>query len=373
MKRLFSILIITTFVLALAPTFLAQAETITFSDVDATTTRGQAIYKLVKAGVVLGYPDGTFRPDAEITRAELCKIVNLIFGYTEKEENDPGFSDVTGDWYYDYVMAAKKAGYVKGYEDGTFRPDNKITREETATILTRVANVYDLGFTVVISDPVSDWAMPYVQKVVTNYLMPIEEGDTFRATQNATRAEFCEAFASFAKEVAPEGTKPEDTKPEDKDPTTQKPIEDKDNGGFTGNTGEIVGGGDTGNGDTGNGDTETEDPPVEDDDYATINSDIITKLNTAKTDLEYASFDTDAQIEIATYVYGCVTDALSNHVYVEEVDIERLKYLYSYEISQVSLIVSGMSDQDKSDFERAAFRELSLDTIQWIRDLGIAI
>ncbi len=367
MKRLLSILIITTFVLAFAPTFLAQAETITFSDVDATTTRGQAIYKLVKAGVVLGYPDGTFRPDAEITRAELCKIVNLIFGYTEKEENDPGFTDVTGDWYYDYVMVAKKAGYVKGYEDGTFRPDNKITREETATILTRVANVYDLGFTVVISDPVSDWAMPYVQKVVTNYLMPIEEGDTFRATQNTTRAEFCEAFATFAKDVAPENTKPEDTKPEDKDPTTQKPIEDDYNGGFTGNTGDIVGGGNF------EGSGEIEDPPVEDDDYATINSEIIANLNTAKNDLEYAVFDTETQIEIANYVYGCVTDALDNHVYIEAVDIEYLKSLYSYEIGQVSLIISGMTEQEKSDFERVALIELSTGTLQWIRDLGIDI
>lgn len=369
MKRLLAILIITTFVLTLAPTFLAQAETITFSDVDATTTRGQAIYKLVKAGVVLGYPDGTFRPDAEITRAELCKIVNLIFGYTEKEENDPGFSDVTGDWYYDYVMAAKKAGYVKGYDDGTFRPDNKITREETATILTRVANVYDLGFTVVISDPVSDWAMPYVQKVVTNYLMPIEAGDTFRATQNATRAEFCEAFASFAKEVAPEDTKPEDNKPEEKDPTTQKPIEDKDNGGFTGNTGEIVGGGDT---EIGDSDVEDDEPPVEED-FAIMNSEIITNLTAAKTDLEYAVFDTDAQIEIVGYVYGCVVDALDNHVYIEEVDVERLKSLYSYEIEQVGLIISGMTDQEKSDFERTALVELSGATLQWIRDLGIDI
>lgn len=384
MKRLLAILISTTLILPFTLTFFAHAETVTFKDVDATTTRGAAIYKLVKSGVLVGYPDGTFRPDAEITRAELCKVVNLIFGYTEIEENDLGFSDVKADdWFYEYVLVAKKAGYVKGYEDGTFRPENKITREETATILTRVANVYDLGITIKITDPVSDWAMPYVQMVLSNFLMPIEEGDTFRATENATRAEFCEAFSTFAKEVE---QKPDEQKPNDNKDEEQKPpvIDDeKENGGFTGNTGEIVGGGDDSGNDNNNGDNNNgnnngdnnvdEEQPPEELDYATINADIISKLEVAKFDLENAVFDTNMQDYIQQVALDCIIDVLDNHVGNTVVDEAYIRSTYSSQIAEVSGIVNGMSDEDRGDFEDVAIVQLSGPTILWLRDIGFSI
>ncbi|MBR4030644.1 MAG: S-layer homology domain-containing protein [Clostridia bacterium] len=376
MKRFLAILISATLILTFTLTFFAQAETVKFTDVDETTTRGAAIYKLVKSGVLVGYPDGTFRPDAEITRAELCKVVNLIFGYTEIDEGDLGFSDVKADdWFYQYVLAAKKAGYVKGYEDGTFRPENKITREETATILTRVANVYDLGITIKITDPVSDWAMPYVQMVLSNFLMPIEEGDTFRATENATRAEFCEAFSTFAKEVE---QKPDEQKPDDNKDEEQKPpvIDDeKENGGFTGNTGEIVGGGD-GNDDTNTGEdnnTDIEEQPPEEPDYATVNAEIISKLEIAKIDLENAIFDTNMQDYIQQVALDCVTDVLNNYVYTEIVDESFIRSTYSSQISEVRGIVNEMSEQDRKDFEDIAVVQLSGPTILWLREIGFSI
>lgn len=379
MKRLLAILVLITLILPFTLTFFAHAETVTFKDVDATTTRGAAIYKLVKSGVLVGYPDGTFRPDAEITRAELCKIVNLIFGYTEIEENDLGFSDVkTDDWFYQYVLAAKKAGYVKGYEDGTFRPENKITREETATILSRVANVYDLGTTVKISDNVSDWAMPYVQIVLSNFLMPIEEGDTFRATENATRAELCEAFSSFAKEVE---QKPDDNKDKEQKPPVVD--DEKDNGGFTGNTGEIVGGGDDNN-DTNTGEdnnTDIEEQPPEEQDFTVVNADIISKLEAAKDDLEIALYSENPELQFsinAAYTIGeiafeCIEDVINNYVTTQEVDEQFIRTTYADQIAEVASLCDGMDEDLKNSLKNDVSLKISSYTLVWLRGLGFSI
>ena len=172
---------------------------VTFSDVDANTATGKAIYKLVNAGILNGYEDGTFRPNNPLTRAELCKIVNLVFNYTESEE--VSFSDMTkNDWFYNYVAVAKKAGYITGHADGTFKGNDYLTREQTCTIITRVTDLFDISMTETITDAVSQWAVPYVNKVVANKLMPLEEGGKFRATENITRAELVVVMSRFVTE-----------------------------------------------------------------------------------------------------------------------------------------------------------------------------
>lgn len=174
------------------------ASTIKFTDVDENTEEGKAIYKLASAGVVNGNGDGTFGPKSGLTRAELCKMVNLVFGYTVADTVQ--FSDVKPtDWFAPYVLVAKKAGYITGYDDGTFRGNNNITREEFCAILCRVANLYDLGLKAIINDKVSDWAYVYVNKVVTNSLMPLEDGKKFRATENMKRGEIAVVLAKFLK------------------------------------------------------------------------------------------------------------------------------------------------------------------------------
>ena len=182
MKRFLAVVLSALMVLtSLGTVAFAAGTDITFSDVDAATADGAAIYKLAKAGIVSGNGDGTFAPASGLTRAELCKMINLVFGYTEADTVQ--FNDVTADdWFASYVLVAKKAGYITGYEDGSFRGNNNITREEFCAILCRVASVLDLGMGANISDEVSDWALPYVTKVVTNSLMKLEDGNKFRAT-----------------------------------------------------------------------------------------------------------------------------------------------------------------------------------------------
>lgn len=204
MKKVFSTILIIAILASLFSLSVFAKETllispkpeISFSDVNKDTEEGKAIYKLAQAGIILGDGDGTFRPNDSITRAELSKIVNMIFNYTEKDAE--GFTDVnTSHWYYDSVLTAKKAGYIVGFQDGTFRGEENVSREQACTILCRVSSLYDINLNFEIKDEVSDWAMPYVQRVLANAQMSLEEGNTFRATQNITRAEFCIAFANF--------------------------------------------------------------------------------------------------------------------------------------------------------------------------------
>jgi hypothetical protein len=86
-------------------------------------------------GLAEGYSDGTFKPDSTITRAEFAAMVNRAFNFTET--GTTSFSDVSSNkWYAKDVSIAVAAGYIAGYSDGTFRPDNRITRQEAAVITT---------------------------------------------------------------------------------------------------------------------------------------------------------------------------------------------------------------------------------------------
>ena len=96
-----------------------------------------SIMSWVNKGYVKGYADGSFRPENDITRAEFISIVNRAFEF--KEESEVTYKDVTAShWAYNEFKKASAAGYIVGFEDGTFRPNNKISRQEVAAIITRL-------------------------------------------------------------------------------------------------------------------------------------------------------------------------------------------------------------------------------------------
>jgi len=91
----------------------------------------------VAKGLASGYPDGSFRPDNSITRAEFITLVNKSFGFTVQARIY--FNDVSSTgWFYNEIAKAGAAGYISGYEDGSMRPENEISRQEVAVILTRL-------------------------------------------------------------------------------------------------------------------------------------------------------------------------------------------------------------------------------------------
>jgi hypothetical protein len=88
-------------------------------------------------GLIHGYPDGSLRPDEALNRAEATSLVNKLFGFTAKASES--YSDVKdGAWYADAIAAAKAAGYISGYPDGSFKPEAKVNREQFAVMLAGV-------------------------------------------------------------------------------------------------------------------------------------------------------------------------------------------------------------------------------------------
>ena len=115
------------------------SQTNPYPDVNADDWFNNAISTLTKMGIINGYEDGTFRPNNPITRAELTKMAVSFFSSADQYfGKKPSFSDVPADaWYTRFIAAAEELGLINGYPDGTFRPSNYITRAETCTIVNR--------------------------------------------------------------------------------------------------------------------------------------------------------------------------------------------------------------------------------------------
>ena len=107
-----------------------------FSDVSEGQWFNCAVSTMASMGVLNGYPDGTFRPNAPITRAEFAAIAARFDG------RNPGtlasFSDIRGHWAAKEISRAYENGWVDGYPNGTFAPNQDITRAEAMTLVNRV-------------------------------------------------------------------------------------------------------------------------------------------------------------------------------------------------------------------------------------------
>ena len=177
MKNIFRVLIFLVVFLfqvnsSFAATFKNKAKYENFPDVIGTKYEDAALY-LKAFKYISGYPDGTFRPDSDITRAELLKIA---LGFSaEAHMGDFGdiskldtFSDVPKEhWAKQDIELAAKIGIVSGYEDGTFRPNNKVTYSEVLTIL---LNVHGLKNKVNAID--ESWPLNYILYSYDNEITP---------------------------------------------------------------------------------------------------------------------------------------------------------------------------------------------------------
>lgn len=109
-----------------------------FTDVNADDWFNITVSSLANMGIIAGYEDGSFRPNAPITRAEFAAIAARFFENNDVEYNEGLFEDITGDeWYADIVAAAVAHDLISGYPDGTMRPMANITRAEACAIVNR--------------------------------------------------------------------------------------------------------------------------------------------------------------------------------------------------------------------------------------------
>jgi len=149
------------------------------------------IQKWLDMGYVTGYPDGTFRPEDYITRAEFVTLVNKAFGFEETAQIT--FTDVKEEsWYYAEVQKAYREGEIIGVSKTLFAPENNITREQAAIIMVRLLDMEGSSRGAgVFSDSgqISSWAREYVGAAADHKLLKGYEDNTFRPQNNIKRAE----------------------------------------------------------------------------------------------------------------------------------------------------------------------------------------
>jgi hypothetical protein len=147
------------------------------------------IEKLVSLGAIAGYPDGTFRPNNNITRAEFVAVLVKALQLTPKA--GPVFADTQGTWAQTYVSTAAAYGIVSGYDADHFGPNAPITREQMAAIIVRAAKLAPVAGTPSFKDAatIGAWAREDVVTAVKDGIMSGYSDGTFRPLQDATRAE----------------------------------------------------------------------------------------------------------------------------------------------------------------------------------------
>jgi hypothetical protein len=163
-----------------------------FTDLDEEHWADNPVQYLVEEGVISGYADGSFRPNANVTRAQLAKMLVTALGWSLVTPTTPTFSDVPADnWAYGYIETAAAQGAISGYADGTFRPGADVTRAQASRMITQ-ARAWTLA------DPVAlpfsdvqpgDWFYDYVGMMTTAETMSGYSDNTFRPHAPATRAQ----------------------------------------------------------------------------------------------------------------------------------------------------------------------------------------
>jgi len=153
-----------------------------------------AVQYLYCNGVISGYDDGTFRPYNDTTRAQLCKIVVLAEGWPIYTPPNSTFSDVPPDSsFYIFVETAYHQNIITGYSDGTFRPDSNVTRGQLCKIVVLAQGWTDEcppsgHFTDV---PPSDPFYCYVETAYNHAIISGYSDGTFRPGNPATRGQIC--------------------------------------------------------------------------------------------------------------------------------------------------------------------------------------
>jgi hypothetical protein len=149
------------------------------------------IQEFIENGYAAGYPDGSFKPEGFVTRAEFIKLVNSTFGFEEKTAIE--FVDVnTNDWYYSEVQKAYSKSYISGISSDEFAPNDLITREQAAVILNRIVTMQPdslIEANFIDNNNISEWAIKDVLAAVSNNLIIGYADNSFRPQNPVKRAE----------------------------------------------------------------------------------------------------------------------------------------------------------------------------------------
>ncbi len=169
-----------------------------FKDVPVGYWAKGPIESLAAAGIISGYPDGTFQPEKTLSRAELCTLLMKTKEPKSGKTEKPAFKDVSEKhWAASYIAQAAGEGMVGGYPDGTFRPNQSLTRAEAVKILVafagiKTAKVTERPFPDV---AVTHWATPFISAAKNAGILDYLAGKDFVPNRELTRAEAAEMIS----------------------------------------------------------------------------------------------------------------------------------------------------------------------------------
>ena len=173
-----------------------------FADVSGDAWYHDAVDFVLNKGMMNGNTNGTFTPEESLTRAMLVQILYNIEGKPEVE-TDKSFTDVAeGDWWYNAVMWAAESGIVNGTGEGIYDPESPVTREQMVTILYRYAGSPDVANAELTFDDAADvdeWAVAAVAWAVENGVVKGIGNNLFNPNGNSTRAETAQVMMNFFK------------------------------------------------------------------------------------------------------------------------------------------------------------------------------
>ena len=172
---------------------------VNFQDLGEAAWAENAITFLAKKGIISGYNDTTFAPNASITRAEFAKLISSLYGLVSESSIFPSqsFTDVPKDaWYFNYVEVCAQLGIVGGYGDGTFNPNALISRQDMAVIIYRTASVMQNSLAAVNPEKtfadeadINDYAKPAISALQQAGLIDGTSETTFEPQAGCTRAQ----------------------------------------------------------------------------------------------------------------------------------------------------------------------------------------
>ncbi|NLI59229.1 MAG: hypothetical protein GX387_12070, partial [Clostridium sp.] len=203
---------------------------INFTDIDGHWAR-EIILKLAEMGIVSGYPDGTIRPDASITRAEMAVIVVHAAGLKPAEKINLKFDDSAQipEWAAGFIQTAVENNIIVGYEDNTFRAARELSREEMVVLILKA---FDIAVEKGLEPPafldaedIGSWSIDYIAKSVELSIVKGYPDNTFKPKKDVTRAE---AFVVLYNTMLDRGLIPSDDEEAKDDDVNKDDSEEKD-------------------------------------------------------------------------------------------------------------------------------------------------
>ena len=199
-KANFKTLFVSLFAMIVLISSIGTASAVKLSDVEGHPAQ-KAIEALVDAGAIAGAPDGTFKGELSVTRAEFAAMTNKYLGFSSADA-EPFADTPEGEWYTDPMTIAKSAGFIAGTGDNMGSPLKNITRQEAFTMM---AKIYGLS-SAAQADGVADWAQSAVAALIEAGII---SADDLRPAVNMTRAEAAQLIYDAVDKQGKPGEEPE--------------------------------------------------------------------------------------------------------------------------------------------------------------------